>query len=54
MREKQNCPKIRNKLDWYEHWEKSTNFFFNLEKSRATQKTKREIIKKGNIKSRRN
>ena len=31
--------RIRSKCDWYKHGEKSTNFFFNLEKQRGSQNT---------------
>ena len=30
-------PRIRSKCDWYEHGEKSTNSFLNLEKQRGSQ-----------------
>ena len=29
--------RIRSKCDWYEHGEKSTKFFLNLEKQRGSQ-----------------
>ena len=29
--------KIRNKCEWYKHIEKSSEYFLNLEKSRAIQ-----------------
>ena len=29
--------RIRSKCDWYEHGEKSTKFFLNLEKKRGNQ-----------------
>ena len=32
-----NGIKIRSKCEWYEHEEKSSKFFLNLEKSRAIQ-----------------
>ena len=35
--EKTNAIRIRNKCNSYEHGEKSSNFFLNLEKSRAVQ-----------------
>ena len=31
--------RIRSKCDWYEHGEKSSKFFLNLEKTRSTQST---------------
>ena len=34
---KANGIKIRSKCEWYEHGEKSSKFFLNLEKSRAIQ-----------------
>ena len=36
--------KIRSKCEWYEHGEKSSKFFLNLEKSRATQGQVRTVI----------
>ena len=35
--EKNNGLKIRSRIDWYEHAKKSSKFFLNLDKSRATQ-----------------
>ena len=35
--EKTNGIRIKSKCNWYEHGEKSSNFFLNLEKSRAVQ-----------------
>ena len=35
--EKPNGVRIRSKCNWYEHGEKSSNFFLNLEKSSAAQ-----------------
>ena len=46
--EKTNGIRIRSKCDWYEHREKSSKFFLNLEKSRAVQNQIRHILK-GNI-----
>ena len=37
--------RIRSKCDWYEHSEKSTKFFLNLEKQRLAE----IIIKKLNV-----
>ena len=37
--------RIRSKCDWYEYGEKSSKFFFNLEKSWASQSTIRNITK---------
>ena len=34
---KANGIRIRSKCNWYEHGEKSSNFFLDLEKSRAVQ-----------------
>ena len=31
--------RIKSKFDWYEHSEKSTKFFLNLEKQRGAQNT---------------
>ena len=31
--------RIRSKCDWYEHGEKPTNVFLNLEKQRGSQNT---------------
>ena len=45
---KANGLKIRSKCDWYEHGEKSTKFFLNLEKNRAVQSQIRNIIVEGN------
>ena len=36
--------KIRSKCEWYEHGEKSSKFFLNLEKSRAIQGQVRTVI----------
>ena len=36
--EKPNGIKIRSKCDWYEFFEKSSNFFLNLEEQHALQK----------------
>ena len=41
---KANGIKIRNKCEWYEHGEKSSKFFLNLEKSRAIQCQVRTVI----------
>ena len=35
---------MRSKCDWYEHGEKSSKFFLNLEKTRSTQNTIRNIF----------
>ena len=35
---------IRSKSDWYEHGEKSTIFFLNLEKQQGTQNTIKKLI----------
>ena len=43
--QKINGIRIRSKCDWYEHGEKSSKFFLNLEKTRSTQSTIRNIIK---------
>ena len=43
--EKANATRIRSKCNWYEHGEKSTNFFLNLEKSRAVQNQIQNIVK---------
>ena len=42
--EKTNGIRIRNKCNWYEHGEKSSNFFLNLEKSRAVQNQIRNVL----------
>ena len=42
--EKTNAIRIRSKCNWYEHGEKSSNFFLNLEKSRAVQNQIRNIL----------
>ena len=36
--------RIRSKCDWYEHSEKSSKFFLNLEKQRGTQNTIKKLI----------
>ena len=36
--------RIRSKCDWYEHEEKLTNFFLNLEKQRSVQNTIKKLI----------
>ena len=36
--------KVRSRCDWYEHGEKSTKFFLNLEKYHATQSDIRSIL----------
>ena len=36
--------RIRSKCDWYEHGEKSTKFFLNLEKKRGNQNQIRKLI----------
>ena len=43
--QKINGIRIRSKCDWYEHGEKSSKFFLNLEKTRSTQSTIRNITK---------
>ena len=43
--QKINGIRIRSKCDWYEYGEKSSKFFLNLEKTRATQSTIRNITK---------
>ena len=43
--QKINSIRIRSKCDWYEYGEKSSKFFHNLEKTRATQSTIRYITK---------
>ena len=42
--EKANGIRIRSKCNWYEHGEKSSKFFLNLEKSRAVQNQIRNIL----------
>ena len=42
--EKTNGVRIRSKCNWYEHGEKSSNFFLNLEKSRAVQNQIRNVL----------
>ena len=37
--QKINGIRIRSKYNWYEHGEKSSNFFLNLEKIRSTHST---------------
>ena len=44
MPKKINGIRIRSKCDWYENGEKSTKFFLNPEKYRATQDCLRMII----------
>ena len=41
---KANGIKIRSECEWYEHGEKSSKFFLNLEKSRAIQGQVRTVI----------
>ena len=41
---KANRIKIRGKCKWYEHGEKSSKFFVNLEKSSAIQGEARTVI----------
>ena len=41
---KANGIKIRSKCEWYEHGEKSSKFFLNLEKRRAIQGQVRTVI----------
>ena len=36
--------RIRGKCEWYEHGEKSTNFFLGLEKKRGIQNRIRKLI----------
>ena len=36
--------RIRSKCEWYEHSEKSTKFFLNLEKQRGAQNTIKKLI----------
>ena len=36
--------RIRSKCDWYEHSEKWTNFFFDLEKQRGSQNTTKKLV----------
>ena len=36
--------RIRSKYDWYEHGEKSTKYFLNLEKNRGNQNQIRKRI----------
>ena len=43
--QKINTIRIRSKCDWYEHGEKSSKFFLNLERTRSTQSTIRNITK---------
>ena len=43
--EKANGIRIRSKCNWYEHGEKSSKFFLNLEKSCAVQNQIRNILK---------
>ena len=37
--------RIRSKCNWHEYGERSSKFFLNLEKSRASQSTIRNIAK---------
>ena len=43
--QKINGMRIRSKCDWYEYGAKSSEFFLNLEKSRAVQSTTQSITK---------
>ena len=43
-KKKKNGIRIRSKCNWYEHGEKSSNFFLNLEKSRAVQNQIRNVL----------
>ena len=36
--------RIRSKCDWYNHGEKSTKFFLNLEKQRGSQNTIKKLV----------
>ena len=36
--------RIRSKCDWYEHGEKSTKFFLNLEKQGGSQNTIKKLV----------
>ena len=36
--------RIRSKCDWYEHGEKSTIFFLNLEKQQGSQNTLKKLV----------
>ena len=36
--------KIRSKYDWYQHGEKPTKYFLNLEKQKAVNGTVKKII----------
>ena len=36
--------KIRSKCEWYEHGEKTTKFFFNLEKMRGVQNRVQKLV----------
>ena len=42
--QKTNGVRIRSKCNWYEHGEKSSKFFLNLEKSRSVQNQIRNIL----------
>ena len=42
--EKTNGIRIRSKCNWYEHREKSSKFFLNLEKSCAVQNQIRNVL----------
>ena len=44
---KVNGLRIRSKSEWYEHGEKSSKFFLNLEKSRAAQSQIRHLLSNG-------
>ena len=44
FQEKTDCIRIRSKCNWYEHGEKSSKFFLNLEKSRAVQNQIRNVL----------
>ena len=39
-----NGIRVRSKYNWYEHREKSSKFFLNLEKSHAVQNQIRNIL----------
>ena len=36
--------RMRSKCDWYEHGQKSTKFFLNLEKQRGSQNTIKKLV----------
>ena len=42
--EKAKGIKMRSRCNWYEHGEKSTNFFLNLEKHRAIQSQIHSVV----------